>query len=381
MKLSIIITLYNEEENVQPLLYRLYDALKDCSYELLLVDDGSTDNTVRKIKKHANERTKLLSFAKNYGQTTAMSAGIQYAQGEYIATMDGDLQNDPYDIPMMLGKIEEEGWGLIAGRRMNRKDGYWLRKFPSKVANAIIRTLTDVQISDYGCSLKIFRSDIAHNLALYGELHRFIPILAKLEGATITEVAVKHHPRVHGKSKYGLGRTFKVISDLMLMLFFQKYVQKPMHLFGTLVGVLSFLVGTFINGYLLVEKILGHDIWGRPLLLLGVMLIVAGIQLIGFGFMAELIMRTYFESQNKSPLSYERSIYWKSQPPPPPLAYRRQLKLLVKLCLTALAIYIVYRQLKLGSASADYNCAPIGFGFCQRFFYFLCPNWFTPFAY
>lgn len=316
MKLSIIVTLYNEEENIQPLLHRLYDALHKSSYELLLVDDGSTDSTANEVKQYANERTKLLSFAKNYGQTTAMAAGIQYAQGEYIVTMDGDLQNDPYDIPMMLEKIEKEGWGLIVGRRLNRRDGYWLRKFPSRIANAVIRTLTDVHISDYGCSLKIFRSDIAHNLALYGELHRFIPILAKLEGATITEVDVRHHPRVHGESKYGLGRTFKVISDLMLMLFFQKYVQKPMHLFGTL-GVLSFLVGTLINGYLLVEKILGHDIWGRPLLLLGVTLIIAGIQLIGFGFMAELIMRTYFESQNKSPYRMKEVFIGKANYPIP----------------------------------------------------------------
>ncbi|MFW5726940.1 MAG: glycosyltransferase family 2 protein [bacterium] len=300
MKLSLVITLYNEEENVKPLLEQVSKALEGYDYEVILVDDGSTDRTVWMVKRYANERVRLLVFNRNHGQTTAMSAGIHSAIGEYIVTMDGDLQNDPLDIPALLEKIENEGWGLVAGKRAKRKDGFILRKLPSKIANAIIRKLTGVHISDYGCSLKIFNSDIAHNLGLYGELHRFIPVLAKLQGASITEMDVRHHPRLHGKSKYGLGRTFRVISDLMLMLFFQKYVQKPMHLFGTM-GILSFMAGALINLYLLVEKIMGNDIWGRPLLLLGVVLLIGGIQLITFGFMAELIMRTYFESQSKTP--------------------------------------------------------------------------------
>jgi len=300
MKLSLVITLYNEEENVQPLLERIEGSLSGLDYEVILVDDGSDDRTVFMVKKYAGDRVRLVVFNRNHGQTTAMAAGIHYAKGEYIVTMDGDLQNDPGDISAMLSKIETEGWGLVAGNRANRKDGLLLRKVPSKIANSIIRWLTGVRISDYGCSLKIFRSDIAHNLGLYGELHRFIPVLAKLQGASITEMDVKHHPRLHGQSKYGLGRTFRVVSDLMLMLFFQKYVQKPMHLFGT-IGILSFLLGAVINLYLLAEKIMGNDIWGRPLLLLGVAFLIGGIQLITFGFMAELIMRTYFESQNKTP--------------------------------------------------------------------------------
>jgi glycosyltransferase involved in cell wall biosynthesis len=300
MKLSLVITLFNEEENVQPLLERIDEALQGLDYEVILVDDGSDDRTVFMVKKYAGERVSLVVFNRNHGQTTAMSAGIHYAQGEYIVTMDGDLQNDPLDIPLLLNKIEAEGWGLVAGKRAKRQDGLLLRKVPSKIANAIIRKLTGVRISDYGCSLKIFRNDIAHNLGLYGELHRFIPVLAKLQGASITEMDVRHHPRIYGKSKYGLGRTFRVVSDLMLMLFFQKYVQKPMHLFGTM-GIASFIAGALINFYLLIEKILGNDIWGRPLLLLGVVLLIGGIQLITFGFMAELIMRTYFESQNKTP--------------------------------------------------------------------------------
>lgn len=300
MELSLVITLYNEEKNVKPLLESIYFALKSIDYEVILVDDGSEDQTVPMVKKYASERVRLVVFNRNYGQTTAMSAGIHYARGKYIVTMDGDLQNDPQDIPAMFVKIKNEGWGLVAGKRVKRNDGFFYRKLPSIIANIIIRKLTGVHISDYGCSLKIFRSDIAHNLGLYGELHRFIPVLAKLQGASIVEMDVKHHPRIFGKSKYGLSRTFRVISDLMLMLFFQKYVQKPMHLFGT-IGIFSFLIGALINFYLLIEKLLGNDIWGRPLLLLGVVLLIGGIQLITFGFMAELIMRTYFESQNKKP--------------------------------------------------------------------------------
>ena len=312
MKLSLVITLYNEEENVEPLLSRIETALKDIAHEVILVDDGSDDRTVFMVKKYANHRVSLLVFNRNHGQTTAMAAGIHQASGQYVVTMDGDLQNDPQDIPMMLEKIEAEGWGLIAGRRAKRKDKVLLRKMPSKIANAMIRWLTGVKISDYGCSLKIFSKEIAQNLGLYGELHRFIPVLAKLQGASITEVDVRHHPRIYGQSKYGLGRTFRVISDLMLMLFFQKYVQKPMHLFGTM-GIFAFIFGAIINLYLLVEKLLGNDIWGRPLLLLGVVLLIGGIQLVTFGFMAELIMRTYFESQNKKP--YRIKEIYQAKPP------------------------------------------------------------------
>lgn len=299
-KLSVVITLFNEEDNVNPLLLQLYQALEGYDYEIILVDDGSTDQTIEMIKLFANERVRLLVFYKNYGQTSAIAAGIDQAQGQYIVTMDGDLQNDPSDIPMMLAKMEKEGWDVIAGRRANRQDGLLLRKIPSKLANALIRKLTGVYLNDYGCTLKIFKSKIAKNLGLYGQLHRFVPVLAKLHGAKITEVDVKHHPRIHGQSKYGLGRTFKVMSDLLLMIFFQKYLQQPMHLFGA-AGILAFLMGVVVNFYLLVVKILGQDIGGRPLLVLGAMLIIAGIQLVTFGIIVELLMRVYFESQNKKP--------------------------------------------------------------------------------
>lgn len=301
MKLSVVIPVMDEEGNVKLLLDAVYAALDGkYSYELILVDDGSSDETIPLIKEYANEHTKLLVFNRNYGQTTAMAAGIEAARGDLIVTLDGDLQNDPDDIPSMIEKLESEGWDLVAGRRLKRQDGMFLRKVPSKIANWIIRRSTGVYISDYGCTLKVFKRDVAKNLGLYGELHRFIPVLAKMYGAKITEMDVKHHARIHGESKYGLGRTFRVMSDLLLMLFFQKYRVKPMHLFGTL-GIGSLTIGALINFYLLILKLFGEDIGHRPLLTLGILLVLAGVQLITTGFVAELIMRTYFESQNKKP--------------------------------------------------------------------------------
>ncbi len=302
MKLSLIIPVMNEEDNIKPLLTKVYEDLKEIDYEVILVDDGSMDATVSKIKEYANDRTKTIVFNRNYGQTTAMAAGINEAEGELIATIDGDLQNDPSDIPMMIEKLESEGWDVVAGRRANRQDGMFLRKIPSKIANYIIRKSTKVYLKDYGCTLKVFKKSIAKNLGLYGELHRFIPVLAKMQGAKIVEVDVKHHARLHGVSKYGIGRTFKVVSDLLLMLFMQKYRTKPIHLFGGL-GVPMLLVGMVINFYLLVLKVFGENIGNRPLLTLGIVLVIAGIQLITTGFIAELVMRTYFESQNKTPYS------------------------------------------------------------------------------
>jgi glycosyltransferase involved in cell wall biosynthesis len=296
--LSVVITVYNEEDNIQPLLEATYQALEKIDYEVILIEDGSTDTTVKKVKQFANDRTKLIIFNKNYGQTTALAAGIDLATGEYIATMDGDLQNDPSDLPRMLQKAIDEEWDVVAGRRAKRKDGFVLRKIPSKIANWIIRNTTKVYLKDYGCTLRVYRSEIAQNMGLYGELHRFIPVLAKEQGAKMTEMDVKHHPRIHGTSKYGLSRTFKVMADLILMLFFQKYLQRPIHLFGGL-GLMSFLLGSLISFYLLILKFLGEEIWGRPLMILGFILILGGIQLITTGIIAEIIIRTYFESQNK----------------------------------------------------------------------------------
>ncbi len=310
MKLSLVIPVMNEEDNIKPLYEQVYKALDGIDYEIIFVDDGSKDKTIEFIKEGANDRVKLIVFNRNFGQTTAMAAGIDAAQGELVATIDGDLQNDPSDIPMMIEILEKEGWDVVAGRRAKRQDGFILRKIPSKIANWIIRKTTGVYLNDYGCTLKLFKKDVAKNLGLYGELHRFIPVLAQMYGAKMREVDVKHHPRLYGTSKYGIGRTFKVISDLMLMLFFQKYANKPMHLFGT-VGFGMFFIGSIINFYLLILKLFGESIGNRPLLVLGLLLVLGGIQLITTGFIAEILMRTYYESQNKKAYVIKEIFYGK----------------------------------------------------------------------
>ncbi|MCH6236018.1 glycosyltransferase family 2 protein [Cognataquiflexum rubidum] len=307
MDFSLVITVFNEEDNIHPLLRQIDAALTEYVYEIILVDDGSTDSTIKKIEELKNPRVKLIVFTRNFGQTAAMAAGMQAASSDYIVTMDGDLQNDPTDIPQMLKKLKEEEWDMVAGIRKNRQDGALLRKFPSKIANKLIRNLTGITLRDYGCTLKVFNASIAKNLGLYGELHRFIPILAVLEGGRITEVDVKHHPRLYGQSKYGLGRTIKVMSDLILMAFFNKYFKRPIHFFGPL-GLLCFAGGFLISFYLLIVKIMGEDIWGRPLILLGITLILAGIQFLTFGIIAELMMRVYYESQQKKPYSIKKVI-------------------------------------------------------------------------
>ena len=316
-ELSVVITVMNEEENIKPLLEGIRQALNGLDYEIILVDDGSTDKTKMQVLNYADERTVLVELRKNYGQSTAMMAGIDHSKGHYIALLDGDLQNDPSDIPAMLDLLKREDWDVVAGNRKNRKDGVFLRKVPSAIANSIIRRMTGVYIKDYGCTLKLFRREIAEELNLYGELHRFIPVLAKLQGAKITQVDVKHHPRQFGKSKYGINRTFRVLSDLVLMVFFRKYIQKPMHLFGT-IGFISFGIGAIINLYLLILKIMGRDIWGKPLLILGLIFLLGGIQLITIGILAEISVRTYFESQNKKTYTV-RKVYQAKQEMKPSL--------------------------------------------------------------
>jgi glycosyltransferase involved in cell wall biosynthesis len=297
-KVSLVVCVFNEEENIEILAGQITDALKNMDYEVIFVDDGSTDKTKLKIKSLNDPKITLIELKKNYGQSSALAAGIDYAKGEFIVTIDGDLQNDPTDIPGMVELAEKDDWDLVAGIRENRKDHVVFRKLPSRIANAIIRKTTNVKIKDYGCTLKVFRADLAKSLDLYGELHRFIPVLASFEGATITQIPVHHHPRIHGKSKYGMGRTLRVISDLILMLFMKRYLQRPMHLFGK-AGVPIFIIGVIINIYFLVLKIMGQDIWGKPLLLLGILLVILGIQLITIGIIAELQVRTYFEAKNK----------------------------------------------------------------------------------
>ena len=298
--ISLVIPIFNERENIKPLLQRITETLSDTNHEIIFVDDGSRDGTVAEILANSRSNLTLIRFARNYGQTSAIAAGIEAAQGDYIATLDGDLQNDPADIVRMIEKLEKEGLDVVAGRRRNRQDGFILRKIPSKIANWIIRKTTKVKIHDYGCTLKVFRRDIAKQLDLYGELHRFIPLVSSIYGAKIAEIDVTHHARLHGTSKYGIGRTFRVISDLLLMLFFLRFRQKPMHLFGT-IGVMLSMFGGCILTYMLWLKISGEDIGGRPLFYTGILLIITGIQFVTSGFLAELNMRTYFESQNKKP--------------------------------------------------------------------------------
>ncbi|GAB3934190.1 glycosyltransferase family 2 protein [Larkinella terrae] len=303
--LSIVICVYNEEGNIFPMIEQIERALVGYNFEIVYVNDGSSDRTLAELKSVHNDRLIVVDLQTNYGQSLALAAGIDVAKGQFIVTMDGDLQNDPADIPMMVRLAEEGDYDLVAGIRANRQDGALLRKLPSRIANWVIRQTSGVHLKDYGCALKVFRADLAKNLGLYGELHRFIPVLARLEGARMTQTDVQHHPRRIGQSKYGLGRTLKVVSDLILMLFMKKYLRKPMHLFGNW-GLIALMAGLLINGYLLILKLMGNDIWGRPLLILGTILVLAGIQLITFGIMTELQMRTYYESQDKKPYKIRR---------------------------------------------------------------------------
>ncbi|MCU0374943.1 MAG: glycosyltransferase family 2 protein [Chitinophagaceae bacterium] len=307
--LSVVVPVMNEEDNIAPMIEAVHNAVKQYDYELIFVDDGSTDGTRKEIGKRLTDRIKLVELRKNYGQSTAMAAGIDHCTGQYITMLDGDLQNDPSDIPMMLQKLIDEEWDVVAGNRANRQDGVLLRKIPSKIANALIRRWTGVYIRDYGCTLKVFRAEIAQELGLYGELHRFIPVLAALQGARITQVDVKHHARRFGKSKYGIGRTTRVMSDLLTMVFFRKYIQRPMHLFGA-VGFLLMFVGALINLYLLVLKIMGNDIGGRPLLVVGMIFLLGGIQLLTVGIVAEVSIRNYFEGTGRK--TYQVRKIWKT---------------------------------------------------------------------
>lgn len=298
--LSIIVPLYNEEDNVILLTQKINESLIGYSYEIIYIDDFSTDKTRKVVKDIGDNRVHLIELKKNYGQSLALAAGIDHASGEYIITMDGDLQNDPSDIPQMLEYAISDDYDLVTGIRQKRKDSL-VKKIPSKIANFLVRRVTKLDIKDNGCALKVFTKDIAKDLNLYGEMHRFITLLAHLEGAQIKQVPVKHHARHAGVSKYGLERVFKVIADMMLLLFIRKYFQRPIHLFGIL-GVLLIILGVFINMYLLVVKFgFGEDIGTRPLLIFGLMFILAGIQLFTIGIVMELLIRTYYESQQKRP--------------------------------------------------------------------------------
>ncbi|MBM4348648.1 MAG: glycosyltransferase family 2 protein [Deltaproteobacteria bacterium] len=300
--LSILIPVYNEVDNILPLFERLSAALKktDRPYEVIFIDDGSTDGTLDALIdiNRKNQNIKMISFTRNFGQTAALSAGIDSCKGDIIIPMDGDLQNDPEDILLLLQKIEE-GYDVVSGWRKDRKDPFLNRRLPSVIANKMISFIGGVHLHDYGCTLKAYRKDILKNIRLYGEMHRFIPIYAKWVGAHVTEVPVKHLARKAGSSKYGIGRVFKVILDLMVVKFLMSYSQKPIYVFGGM-GLLMVL-GAFISGgYAIYLKLLkGVSFILTPLPLLSVLLLMLGFLSILMGFLAEILTRTYYESQGK----------------------------------------------------------------------------------
>ena len=299
--LSIVVPIYNEEESLPFLVNQLLEVLQPMqeTFELVLVNDGSLDNSAEVIRKLSFEIPELVGvlLRKNYGQTAAMAAGFDISSGDIVVTLDGDLQNDPADIPLLVNKIRD-GFDLVSGWRFRRQDAAISRKLPSKIANRLIGKVTGVRLNDYGCSLKAYRKEVLTDMRLYGELHRFLPVLANIEGARITEVKVNHRARQFGSSKYGIDRTFRVLMDLLTVWFMNRFLTRPMYVFG-FGGILA-IIGSFITSfYLLTIKLLGEDIGNRPLLIFALLLAVTGVQLFGFGLLGELQIRTYHESQNR----------------------------------------------------------------------------------
>ncbi len=301
VSLSIVVPIYNEEESLPFLVNQLLDVLKPMeeTFELVLVNDGSSDESADVMRSLSLEVPELVGvlLRKNYGQTAAMAAGFDISCGDVVVTLDGDLQNDPADIPLLVNKIRD-GFDLVSGWRYRRQDAAITRKLPSKIANSLIGKVTGVRLNDYGCSLKAYRKEVLTDMRLYGELHRFLPVLANIEGARITEIKVNHRSRQFGSSKYGIDRTFRVLMDLLTVWFMNRFLTRPMYVFG-FGGILA-IIGSFITSfYLLIIKLLGNDIGDRPLLLFALLLAVTGVQLFGFGLLGELQIRTYHESQNR----------------------------------------------------------------------------------
>ncbi|MFO7540271.1 MAG: glycosyltransferase family 2 protein [Chloroflexota bacterium] len=320
--LSLVVPVYNEEENLRPLFNEIQQALDplDLAYEVLFVDDGSRDGSfaIMQALQQEDPCVVAIRLRRNHGQTAAFAAGFDFAQGRYILTIDADRQNDPADIPQFLAKIEAgEGYDVVNGWRKNRQDNLVLRKIPSYLANKLIARLTGVPLRDRGCSLRLFRAEVVQELNLYGELHRFIPELVNFAGFRMTEVPVNHRPRVAGQSKYGLSRTLRVLLDLITIVFLHRYTDRPMQLFGAMGIVLSgggMLIGLYLAGLKIWAGL--QDGWagfhatqigGRPLLLLGIVLIIIGVQFLVLGVLAELIVRTYYETQQK-PIYHVREV-------------------------------------------------------------------------
>jgi glycosyltransferase involved in cell wall biosynthesis len=316
--LSIIIPLYNEMKNIPHLFGELREVLPGMglSFEILAIDDGSSDETFASLKEEAarNGNLKILRFRRNFGQTAALAAGFDEARGEVIITLDGDLQNDPRDIPLLMEKIRE-GFDIVSGWRKDRQDPFFSRRLPSAIANWIISWVTGVKLHDYGCTLKAFRREVAKNIRLYGEMHRFIPAIASWMGVSISEVPVNHRARKFGRSKYGLSRTIRVILDLITVKFLLTYSTRPIHIFGTW-GILSGMIGFALALYLTVQRLFfSVPLYNRPILFLAILLIFIGVQFISMGLLGELQVRTYHESQGK-PIYSIKEIFYNATPKP-----------------------------------------------------------------
>jgi glycosyltransferase involved in cell wall biosynthesis len=297
------VPIYNEEDNIPILHARVSEALSAAKldFELILVDDGSSDNSYTALKMLAakDPRVKVIKLRRNFGQTAAMAAGFDSASGRVVVPMDGDLQNDPLDIPLLLNRLDE-GFDVVSGWRKDRKDTFINRRLPSVMANSFISYMTGVRLHDYGCTLKAYRRELLEDVNLYGEMHRFVPALASQVGARVTEMPVRHHERLHGVSKYGISRTLKVILDLMTVKFLLSYSTKPIQLFGRL-GLYTFLAGSLSGAATLYMKFFEHTSMNRnPLLILTAFLLFMGVQFIAMGLLAELIARTYYEAQGKT---------------------------------------------------------------------------------
>ncbi len=302
IEVSVVIPVFNEEESLPQLVEEIMNAMrpKFKNFEVVLVNDGSTDKSALVLEKLSKEVPELICvlLRKNYGQTAAMAAGFNISSGEIIVSLDGDLQNNPSDIPLLVDKINE-GFDLVSGWRFDRKDAKIRRKLPSRIANKLIGKVTGVKLHDYGCSLKAYRKEVLSDMRLYGELHRFLPVLANIEGARITELKVSHRARKYGTSKYGIDRTFRVMMDLLTVWFMNRFLTRPMYVFG-LGGIMAIFGSLFISSYLLTIKFIGNqDIGNRPLLTFAFILGIAGVQLFCFGLLGELLIRTYHESQGR----------------------------------------------------------------------------------
>jgi glycosyltransferase involved in cell wall biosynthesis len=299
-KISIVIPLLNEEESILPLINEIRKAIKPINkpYEVIFVDDGSTDSSLKVIKDAAKTDTRLkyISFRKNYGKSAALQVGFKTATGDAIITMDADLQDDPHEIPNLLKKLDE-GFDLCSGWKKERFDPF-IKKYSSRFFNFVTRMISGIKIHDFNCGLKAYRREVVQNLNVYGELHRYVPVLAKWQGFTVTEIPVKHHKRRYGKTKFGISRFFKGFIDLITVTFVGRYVKRPMHFFGFF-GALSFLVGIVVNGYLTIEWVSGKPLSNRPMLFLGMLLIIVGVQFFSVGLLGEMLVH-----QNQSEREY-----------------------------------------------------------------------------